>query len=567
MSPLPDPENIRAQFEQIAKSACLEVILPKFSDFDATAFLKTGSIEDIRQVPSRRNLFLDERARVVLVLKTSTTQDKVRPLLQSLKITLAAHATDAVFQTEGSSAVSASGKHDLTSKARNADEDVELMTAGDNTFVVWKLDLHLSRPKVRLQRPAVYFTANVTMKPENLGHDRKSGSRYLQAYKPLPSNVLAPLLFDPALRESDIYMSEKRLTKVAPTARIDDVIKPIRGTSRRAFPTVPMLYTRIRYSLLSHAVLASLHIEVSQIVPGEVEIEAIELKSLHHTLESVNAAAWPKQARAGDELVSVFRITPQEGIGVMQDTVSISISAAVKLDKDTSISLHITWQAHVDLSAAMSKPMYKWSRPISTSSLQHARLSSQTSSRPASSSSAASHPSSFSDRGIILHITGPSKVQAESTFALAVHCSNHSTRLRRFALVFLAATKTRQQQQPPLPPTAAAGASPQPPSHHHSDKSNVLNSFSTASTTPQLEPPKSPDVLDMNPDVRIGPLSPGECYETQLRFRAVALGVLELGTLRLVDLETRQSVEVKELPDVIAVAAGQRDAGEEINAD
>nr|POE91157.1 hypothetical protein CFP56_75875 [Quercus suber] len=546
MTSLVDAKTIRAQFERVAKSASLDVLIPKSSEFDAISFLKDDSIENFRQAPSRRNLFLDERVRIIVVLKTSTSQPEIQQLLGNLTVTLAAHATDAIPQSQGSNAASASGKHDLTSITRNADDNVELVTSADNTFVVWKLDVHVVRPKARLQRPAVYFTANVVMRTENLGPARKSGSAYLQAYEPLPANVLAPLHFDPALCDSKIHLSESRITKVAPTPRADDLLKPIRGASKRALPTMPALFTRIRFSAVPNAVLASLHIEVPQVMAGAVHINDIELVSSSHVLQNMNPAAWPKQARAGDELVSVFRITPQTGIGSTQDMITISISAVANLDEGTSIPLHITWQAHVDLSAAMAKLPYKWSRPLSTSSLQQARLSTQVSSRPASSSSS-DHSLQFADPGIVLTITGPSTVRAEETFTLAIQCINHSMQIRRFALVWIPVPKHRQQPPPPLllqqlPP------------------SNSLDLLFNVSSTRPFEPVKSADVLDLNPDVRIGPLPPGECYETQLQFRAVAIGVLELGMLRLVDLDTRQSVDVKELPDVIAMESKRADA-------
>ena len=70
---------------------------------------------------------------------------------------------------------------------------------------------------------------------------------------------------------------------------------------------------------------------------------------------------------------------------------------------------------------------------------------------------------------------------------------------------------------------------------------------------PPVERQRPPDVFDLNPDMRIGPIPPGACYETELKFWAATTGVLDLGVARIIDLETRQTVDVKELPDVVVL--------------
>jgi hypothetical protein len=58
-------------------------------------------------------------------------------------------------------------------------------------------------------------------------------------------------------------------------------------------------------------------------------------------------------------------------------------------------------------------------------------------------------------------------------------------------------------------------------------------------------------MLVVNPDLRIGPLPSGATFETDLVFRALDTGVLELGPLHIVDLDLRQTVDVVDMPDVI----------------
>lgn len=154
---------------------------------------------------------------VVLVLRTSEPEHKLRDMIPSLELVLSAHATDAVPQGSGNVA-SASGKHDLDSKTIAASMFAQLATIAEKTVVVWRPTLHLSRPRVRLQRPAVYFTANLTFTSEAAKGSSAAQHDYLKSFEPLPANILEALQFDPALKNFDISLPESRVTKVAPRA-------------------------------------------------------------------------------------------------------------------------------------------------------------------------------------------------------------------------------------------------------------------------------------------------------------------------------------------------------------
>ena len=49
------------------------------------------------------------------------------------------------------------------------------------------------------------------------------------------------------------------------------------------------------------------------------------------------------------------------------------------------------------------------------------------------------------------------------------------------------------------------------------------------------------------------PLGSSACYTTEMRFLALIKGVLHIDSLRLVDLATQETIDIKDLPDVIAV--------------
>jgi len=50
-------------------------------------------------------------------------------------------------------------------------------------------------------------------------------------------------------------------------------------------------------------------------------------------------------------------------------------------------------------------------------------------------------------------------------------------------------------------------------------------------------------------------LSPGSCYTADLKFLALAAGVLSVESIRVVDLVTNETVDIRDLPSIVAVAS------------
>ena len=484
----------------------------------------------------------DEEARLQIVLRISKTDDDFPSLLPQLTLSVNANATDAIPAEGRNNVASASGKHDLASKTYSAAENVDLVSVGEQTYAVWKPIIHLVRPRARLQRPAVYFTAILTLSTEALNATKEEQKDFLKSYQPLPANVLDPLRFDPSLSGSNIYLSEQRITKVAPPARRVDVsVKPIRGASKRAFSCVPALFTRLNYSPLPDASIASLHVETSNVIAGSVSIQNVSFEAPEVSATSLNSVAWPQSTHAGDEVIVLYRLEPRQAsfgvVPVANPTVTVSITATAELDQGSKVELNLSWQNPIDLKQS-SKPKHEWSRPLSTSLPPHKQIPHHTGSRPTSSEGGVEPAAGESS--IIFNFTAPPTVKLHTDFPLEVQCINRSNCKRRFALVVL---QSKSAQRP-------VGQQPQPTVP--SDGSNatfVASSFDA----PPLKREKRPDVLVLNPDCRIGPLPPGACFETEMRFRVIAIGVLNLGTVRVYDLDTRQTVDVKELPDVVAL--------------
>jgi hypothetical protein len=157
-------------------------------------------------------------------------------------------------------------------------------------------------------------------------------------------------------------------------------------------------------------------------------------------------------------------------------------------------------------------------------------LLSQNSSRP-SIHEAAHNPAKEGE--IIFTFTAPPSTKQGSIVEIQVQCLNKSNRSRRFALV------TAQRR------SSAASAKP------HFDKRASFND--TAIAAGMHDTADQNRVLTLTPDVRIGPLTAGACFETSLRYQTTSAGVIDFGTIRVIDLESRQTLDIAELSDVVSL--------------
>jgi hypothetical protein len=563
----PAEPDVRQQFKILSSAAHLDVLIPETLNHDLNAVLG-GSFDGSSQLPARRNLYfgmlllpclvvvhlliasnLDEKANLLLVLKTSRAEDDLRGLLPSLEITLGAHATDAVPQGSGNAA-SASGKHDLSTQVVPGSEVANIITSDSHTIAIWKPTLHLSRPRVRLQRPAVYFTAYLAITAQALSASKQRATGLLESFQPLPANLLEPLHYDPVLSKSKLYLSESRISKVTPTTtRTQDDVKPIRGASKRAFPIVPAVFTRIRYSALSDAIIASLHLEISKYISGTLTVQDVRLDIPDAKIDTLSALKDCAAMAAGDETVMLYRLkrdpeVEDSGLSPM----SVKIETGLVLEAATNISLQIDWQAQVDLSRTSSKPTYKWSRPLSSNSQQAQRQSFKDEQMP--SLPDMTLKGSAEENGIVFTFSARPTVIVGQEFKLHIQCINRTNRARRFTVL---SVRPKQNLPEDMEDNTAFNSTGK------GGKVTIADLLKLR----QAPWSKPSSVNCMEPDVRIGPLAAQAIFETNMRFLAMTTGPLDLGFIRVLDLDTRRTVDVKELPDVIALQASKETEGDQ----
>lgn len=48
------------------------------------------------------------------------------------------------------------------------------------------------------------------------------------------------------------------------------------------------------------------------------------------------------------------------------------------------------------------------------------------------------------------------------------------------------------------------------------------------------------------------PLNPGSCHNIDLKFLALSKGILEIEAIRVIDVVSNESIDIRDLPDIVA---------------
>ena len=61
----------------------------------------------------------------------------------------------------------------------------------------------------------------------------------------------------------------------------------------------------------------------------------------------------------------------------------------------------------------------------------------------------------------------------------------------------------------------------------------------------------STEIVCLTTEIRVGPLAPSACYEVELKFIALKVGIVAIEGVRVIDLGTQEHVDIKDLPTII----------------
>ena len=492
---------------------------------------------------------------------------------------------------------------------------------GDKTplwYAVWKLSVFLARPRIRLQMPSVVFSAAAHFRlappaaadrPER--RPREGG--YMQSGTPSGMNLLESFAGDPMLGGVRPRLSSQRVTKVAPLTRPKEPLYRLRGLDSLRLGIFPVLHTRVRFARPntappSAALIALLEIDFTPYFDCEVALDRIALGLRDGTVEDLNVQAGmrlPLGCVAHDHLTFLYRLAPRPpdapgGKSLARDlATTIEVVVLVRPEGEPNACtprLVMTWTTTVDFTPPVNpgfgqpraQPMQRPHRPSQLSigvggvgGVDSQPLVSPSVMRPdalptleAAAVAARTAESALPDFGITITFTGPTApVRVGEPFAWTVFVVNRSraellppppavtaataATARKLMLVAVPRRRRNELRAVRPPPTARDARDAR---DARGEDGQVAEAVVDEGVVHAMQRGSAVDVAELaslSADVRVGPLAPQACAVAELRLLALRAGVVGLDAVRVVDLVSQEHVDVRELPLVVAVEAGE----------
>ena len=351
----------------------------------------------------------DEHVPIYLVLRAPfVRRDSLHSYLSRLAINLQAHAVDIVplppAKDSSSNLASPPARPLAQPKDLLFSEDVpqsqvpfiaaskvngegDVENANEQCiYVVWKMTVYLGRPKLRMQKPAIYFAATASLAHFEQEIRVNKEDEYLEGNAPCPMNLLEPFNHDPTFAGKSLYLSASRVTKVAPAAPSShDFSRPLRTSNRKMFQAAPPVILRVHYTRMSPGskspVLASLNLEVTAFASSPVRIAKIDTQLSNGTCETFegNDVRLPAIQNPGGETTWVRRLASSNvvndpGDGGNIHLFEVRISGEVLLSDDYSAVIEVVWKNKVDLGPLPPAPGTRYLSFVVASSTSQPRL-------------------------------------------------------------------------------------------------------------------------------------------------------------------------------------------------
>ncbi|KAL9079993.1 MAG: hypothetical protein Q9157_001190 [Trypethelium eluteriae] len=535
MSDRLDESKIRASVD-FAEASVLDTIVPAipsvniqdaFHDWDGTSSAQGASL--LPFIEQRQFLLFDEHIPVYLVLRAPVTgEDILKSYLSRLAINLQAHAVDIAPQPPSkdppsnpntSTARSLAQPKDLlysediaqsqhpfiAVRAVSDEEDAEEVDT-QQVYVIWRKTIYLGRPKIRMQKPAIYFAATASLKHFEQKSSIDGADEYLESNVASPMNLLEPFNYDPAFAGKGLYLSASRVTKVSPAKpTTHEFSPPLRTSNRKMFQAAPAILLKVHYTRMppgsKFPVLASLSLEVTAFASSDVRIEEIHTQLSNGTCETfgIDNLQLPVTQSPGNETTWVRRLAstniPEGRDSANIHLFEIKVLGKVLLSDDCSAAIEVIWRSNVDLGPLPPAPGTRNSQSLSRG--RGASISSATSAqalrRPSSVDGGGDQsPPSTNDFGITVTFSGPAEVHVGEILRWDVLLLNRSPHRRSLAIIALPKRKRVKS------------------SHHfgQSEGGSIAHAILDEHTLYSLQARATLEpvgLVSLSPDVRIGP--------------------------------------------------------------
>ncbi|KAF1972883.1 hypothetical protein BU23DRAFT_641908 [Bimuria novae-zelandiae CBS 107.79] len=556
---------------EFVESSILETVVPSDSEVDIedeiVSWDGTNEEENASVLPflsQRQVLLFDELVPVYVVFRTPVMEDAT---LKAYLARLAINVEAIAFSTAPPPEAEAKGgppKEVIASETIIDTTDPIIVRHEEDglshIYVVWKLETFISRPRGRYHKPAIYFQPAAFLKPaerKNLPEDE-----YLPSRVPAALNLLQSFESDPALVGIHPRLSALRINKIAPTAPIaKELTRPIRTGQRRLFRALPALIWRVKYSKFQTAIndlslMASLDLEVAYITGCRLTINDIRLSLRGGSVKAISDQTGIAHIhKPGDQLACLYKIIPDlatDGtplFGADGHLLTLEIKAKVLVSDECQPLVSIGWQTAVDFSAeqnsALVKAAHRLSNPLGHTA-KH--LSTDQASTHGSESQQADKPQDTSIH-VTLTISGPPQAIVGETFNWSVFIVNRSDKTRKLAVLVI--PKRRRDYERHRPQSSASSIA------YRSESKDLLTNAVVDENIVYAKQKnartETAELICLTTDIRIGHLAPGACYTADLKFLALSAGVLSVDALRLVDLATNETSDIRDVPAIVAV--------------
>ncbi|KAI9728649.1 MAG: hypothetical protein M1828_002755 [Chrysothrix sp. TS-e1954] len=560
----------------ILEHSLLDTIVPIDADFTLNGFLDTStSIKNVHNasfvshVPQRLHVYLDEVLTIYALLRSPFVDEETsKAFLQRLHLTLETYAVGTAYGQEENNEPGAAQTKDLIhTRVISVDENEPVIAVhsedeaaeegpGRFIYALWRTDVHITRADVHSSDPSIYCAASMRLRRAPNTTLQDSDDEYLESGVPASTNLLAALQDIPEYRRHPPTLTVARLSKVVPAGTaLRDQTKVLRNSTRRQFPLRPAVDTKILFQKVGTSpsrvkMLASLNVEISPYV-DRLDLEDVGLdllKGLARLVGAPPSLRLPLTCRGRDSLSFVYDLLPKpkkgntmDGLQPIPHTVTLNLKAFVHLsgpddqDEDLSVPIRIAWRTSVDLTP-LTRPLRLSGSPTTLNTSDTGPSSSPEQSHPRSMSSV------YSSYLVTLTISGPSTSYLRGPpIQWSLLLANRSTK-RTLNLALIPLTT----HPPPSAPSRDPAASTIKGHKHKATLSASLfaapnagttasSSNATANAPPHPQP--APDLIPLTPDIRIGPLSPGQSTTAEMKFLPLKSGVLRVRAIRIVDLD------------------------------
>ena len=467
----------------------------------------------------------------------------------------------------------------------------ESASEGQTLTLVWEVEIVLNRPRFRVPQPSIILIPSATINTPLQDDDEGSGD--LPPFRPLDANVLEPMRFIPGLRHGAPYLAASRLERILPVTAIHKQRIHIQHVPSRRHTAIPATLARIRYQKINNfsptpSTIALLDMDLIPFVHIDAVLEEVELSLKNGRTESLMPTFLPMQCRSGDCLTLIYKLHQNQdpnlapGIGITNpniDVLSILVKLNVRASEKCRPLILMDWTTHVDFTQALNPAFGPPSQPIQRPNRPTSLPVHNMAGAPVviDGVATASQPVFDIDTrsGVTISFVTPSKpVIVGQAFSWNVLVANHSGKVVKIAIIPLPrvqrqVTHAQSFAKRHAPKSSTASFHPSERRHTRNGEDidlaqaivdeNVVYAMHHANAVPA-----ETDLMALTAELRIGPLSPGQCHESTIQMVAFEAGSLRLDAMRVVDLvrEVEEGgaalgvlIDIRDLPDVVAVNA------------